>query len=89
MSHKPKRYNGLKRRSVLKARGKILREAQRKGSITNARAKEVSKFSQVWFHLKCMADAGHLEHTGYNTWRPAKRKGRPPKTLPYELGPRR
>jgi hypothetical protein len=89
MSHKPKRYNGLKHRNVLRARGRILREAQKKGFVTNARAKQVSKFSQVWFHLQAMADAGHLEHVGYNHWRPAKRKGRPPKTSPYEIGPSR
>jgi hypothetical protein len=83
MSHKPKRYNGLKHRNVLRARGKILREAQKKGFVTNARAKQVSKFSQVWFHLQAMADAGHLEHTGYNTWEPAT------KTSPYDIGPKR
>jgi hypothetical protein len=86
MSRKPKRYNGLKRRSVLRARGRILEEARKEGFITNARAKEVGKFAQVWFHLKCMEDAGYLRHAGYNTWEPVKRPG-PQK--PYELGPRR
>jgi hypothetical protein len=85
MNKKPKRYNGLKRRSVLRARGKILREAQKKGFITNARAKKVGKFSQVWFHLKCMEEAGHLKHVDYNTWEPVRRSG----PSPYELGSKR
>lgn len=89
MSHKPKRYNGLKRRNTMIARGRILREAEKKGSITNARAKEIGRFTQVWFHLQAMADAGVLEHAGYNTWRPAKRKPGRPKLSPYTLGPRR
>jgi hypothetical protein len=88
MSHKPKRYNGLKRRTILKARGKILREAQKNGFITNARAKQVGNFSQVWFHLKCLEDDGYLKHAGYNVWKPVKRLGRPRSSL-YELGPRR
>lgn len=89
MSHKPKRYNGIKRRNILKARGKILREAEKNGFITNAKAKEIGQFSQVWFHLNAMANAGHLEHAGYNTWRPKRGPGRPRKTSPYPMGPRR
>ena len=91
MSHKPKRYNGFKRRNILRARGRILQEAEKVGFITNARAKKVGKFSQVWFHLQAMADAGHLEHAGYNTWKPVtKRKGQGrPKKPPYPVGPRR
>ena len=85
---KLKRYNGLKRRSILLARGKILREAERKGHITNARAKEVGNFSQVWFHLKAMEAAGVLEHTSYNEWKPVSAK-KWPKLTPYTLGPRR
>lgn len=88
MSKEPKRYNGLRRRGVLRGRLKIVREAEKKGFITNARAKKVGKFSQVWFHLKALEDAGVLEHAGYNEWTPAKRgRGRPPKVTPY--GPRR
>jgi hypothetical protein len=85
MSHKPKRHNGIKRRNISKARGRILREAEKVGFITNARAKKVGKFSQVWFHLQAMADAGHLRHAGYNTWKPTiKRGGRGrPKASPY------
>lgn len=88
MSHKPKRYNGFKRRNILKARGRILKEAEKVGFITNARAKQVGKFSQVWFHLQAMADAGYLEHAGYNTWKPVKRGKRlgRPKTSPYPIG---
>jgi hypothetical protein len=86
MSRKPKRYNGLKRRSILRARGRILREAERVGHITNARAKQIGRFAQVWFHLKCMEVDGYLKHDGYNRWKPVKRPG-PPR--PYELGPRR
>ena len=89
MSYEPKRYNGIKRRSVLRARGRILREVEKKGSITNARAKKVGKFSQVWFHLKALEAEGFLEHGGYNNWVLAKRgRGRPKQTL-YSLGPRR
>jgi hypothetical protein len=83
MSRKPKRYNGLKRRSVLLARGRILREAQKKGYITNARAKKIGKFAQVWFHLKCMEEAGYLKHVDYNMWEPVEGRS------PHELGPKR
>ena len=72
MSKKPKRHNGLKRRSVLRARAKIVREVERKGFITNAKAKKLGKFSQAWFHLQAMADAGVLKHSGYNEWTLAK-----------------
>lgn len=84
-SRTPKRYNGLKRRSVLRARLKILREAEKKGVITNARAKQIGGFSQVWFHLKWMKDAGYLRHSGYNEWKPDKRRSK----AELELGPRR
>lgn len=86
MSHKVKRYNGLKRRNTMKARAKILREAQKKGFITNARAKEVGKFSQVWFHLKCLEEDGYLKHTDYNTWELTASAN---ELKQYELGPRR
>ena len=89
MSKKPKRYNGLKHRSILRARGKILHEAERKGSITNARAKQVGKFSQVWFHLKALEAEGLLRHTDYNEWTPVKRGPGRPKLTRYSLGPYR
>jgi hypothetical protein len=78
-----KNGNGSRRarKEISKARLKILLEAQRKGFVTNAKAKKIGGFKQVWFHLNKMVEAGVLERDGFNNWIPAKRRGRPPKHL--------
>jgi hypothetical protein len=76
-----RKINGHRRKKVSEARLRILAEARRKGYVTNAKAKKIGKFSQAWFHLNRMVEAGVLERDGFNNWIPAKRRGRPPKNL--------
>jgi predicted ArsR family transcriptional regulator len=59
------------------ARMKIMRYALKHGSITSAKASEISGYRQVYFHLIRLAKAGLLEHAGYNQWKPAGRARRP------------
>jgi hypothetical protein len=78
MSFTPTRLNTIKRRKIYKARRRIITYARRNGSITNDKARKLSKFDQVWFHLQTLVHAGVLQHTGYDCWEPVKRKpGRP------------
>jgi hypothetical protein len=65
--------NGTKRQQVFKARRRILRAAMRTGHITNARARRIGGFGQVWFHLNAMREAGILKNNGFNKWVPTKR----------------
>lgn len=78
MSHKPKAYNGIKRRQIHRARARVLTEARRKGYVTNATAAKIGKWKQGFYHLNALAAAGLLKHKGYNKWEPVKQKpGRP------------
>lgn len=61
--------NRKKRESVAKARARVLKEARRRGSITNARARDIGEWDQAWYHLNEMRKAGLLKKTGFNMWR--------------------
>ena len=61
-----------KKKTVLKARARVLTEVRRKGYITNEKAKEVGRWAQAWYHLNQMAEAGILKRDEYNRWTLAK-----------------
>lgn len=65
------------RKSVTRARGRVLSRALKQGAITNEEARQVMGLSQVWYHLHRLAKAGVLRRTGYDTWSPIRRRGRP------------
>ena len=56
------------RKTVMKARKRVLTEVKRKGYITNERAQEVGRWAQSWYHLNKMAEAGILKRDEYNRW---------------------
>lgn len=65
------------RNTTIKARGRVLRKALRQGAITNEQAKRIGRWNQAYYHLRKLAQAGVLKRTGYNTWEPIRRRGRP------------
>jgi hypothetical protein len=65
-----------KRNSVLRARARVLNEARRIGFITNAKARKIGGWSQAWYHLDKLAEAGLLERADRNTWAAVRRRGR-------------
>lgn len=81
MKRKKKRANGRRavndRKSVIEARNRVLRKALKQGEISNEEARYVMGLAQVWYHLNKLAEAGLLKRTGYNTWSPIRRRGRP------------
>lgn len=66
------------RRTVQRARGRLLRAALKKGVVTNDDAKRILDRPQCWYHLNLLVEAGYLRRKEYNTWVPVKRRGRPP-----------
>jgi hypothetical protein len=68
-AYKPRVYNGLRRRHILRSRRLVLAKAYKQGFITNAQASKIGKWQQSWYHLNALAEAGFLEHDGYNRWR--------------------
>ena len=60
----------MKRKEVQRFRARILAEAKRKGSISNARARAVAGIAQCWYHLAAMRKAGLLRHKDFNVWVP-------------------
>ena len=56
------------RKTVAKARKRVLTEVRRKGFITNSRAQELGRWAQAWYHLNKMAEAGILRRGDYNRW---------------------
>ena len=59
---------------TLLARARVLKEAQRKGIISNDQARAVGGWDQAWYHLNAMAQAGLLKRAGFNQWLPAGRR---------------
>jgi hypothetical protein len=72
-----RKSNGLRavndRKTVQKARNRVLNRARKQGTITNAQARQVMGLPQVWYHLNLLAEAGVLKRTAYNQWEPTKR----------------
>ena len=64
-------------KSIIRARGRVLRKALKQGAITNEQARQVMGRHQVWYHLNKLAEAGVLKRTGYNAWEPVRQRGRP------------
>jgi hypothetical protein len=74
--------NGARHKRVVKARQRIVTYARKHGSITNAQAKKIGRFKQVYFHLYTLKQAGLLRYKGFNEWIPRKQKdGWPPLNL--------
>lgn len=69
------------RKSIVKARGRVLQRAIKQGTISNDEVKAVMKVHQAWYHLNKMAEAGVLKRTGYDSWEPVRRRGRPPTAI--------
>jgi len=59
------------RSKTLEARARVLKEAQRKGVISNDRARAIGGWQQAYYHLREMVHAGMLKRAGYNQWMPA------------------
>jgi hypothetical protein len=68
-----KRKKAKARGKTLNARERVLKEAIRKGVISNDRARAIGGWGQAWYHLAAMAKAGMLKRAGYNQWMPARR----------------
>jgi hypothetical protein len=81
MKRRRKKSNGQRqindRKTTKDARIRVVKRALKKGSITNEEAKKVGKWNQCYYHLNKLAEAGLLKRTGYNTWEPTRRRGRP------------
>jgi hypothetical protein len=82
MSYRPRLIAELRREraSIIKLR--ILKEAHRRGFVTNAGARKIGGWKQGWFHLNKMVEAGVLVYSGYNRWAPSpdqiyRKRGRP------------
>lgn len=69
-----KRKKNEARAKTLEARERVLKEARRKGVISNDRARAIGGWDQAWYHLAAMAKAGMLKRAGYNQWMPAARR---------------
>ena len=54
------------------ARERVLDVARRDGVISNKQAKRIGKWSQAWYHLHAMVQAGQLKRSGYNQWMPVR-----------------
>ena len=65
------------RKSVQKARMRLLTYAREKGSVNNSQAKRLLGLPQAYYHLNKLAEAGVLKRTDYDEWTPVKRRGRP------------
>lgn len=80
-----KKINGRRqvndRKSTMKARGRVLSRAIKKGAITNEEAKRAGGWAQSWYHLHKLAQAGVLRREGYDMWVPVRRRGRPPEMI--------
>ena len=62
------------RAKTVDARERVLREAQRKGVISNDRARAIGGWQQAWYHLASMEKAGMLKRAGYNQWMPSSKR---------------
>ena len=62
------------RAKTVDARERVLKEAQRKGVISNDKARAIGGWDQAWYHLAAMAKAGMLKRAGYNQWMPATKR---------------
>lgn len=62
------------RSKTVEARMRVLKEAKRKGVISNDQARAVGGFDQAWYHLNAMVQAGLLKRAGYNQWMPAAKR---------------
>jgi hypothetical protein len=72
---KKKRKRKMKLRDkTLKARERVLREARRRGVISNDRARTIGGWQQAYYHLREMVHAGMLKRAGYNQWMPADKR---------------
>jgi hypothetical protein len=60
-----------------KARVRVLQQARRVGTITNAQARKLGHWNQAWYHLNKMVQHGYLRRAGYNVWEAVRRPGRP------------
>jgi hypothetical protein len=65
-------FKKIDREKTARARERVLNEARKKGSITNARARIVGRWDQSWYHLNAMREAGLLKKDGFNVWRPRR-----------------
>jgi hypothetical protein len=70
----PKEERREARKTTDKARRKVLTVARRKGVISSIEAQRIGGWSQAWFHLNAMAEAGELKHVGFNQWLPTPKK---------------
>jgi hypothetical protein len=61
-----------KQKLTLKARMRLLKEAQRTGVISSEKARAITGLPQVWYHLNAMVKAGMLRYAGYNQWLPKR-----------------
>ncbi len=55
-------------------RAKIFKRAKRQGYITNDEARKIGGWSQVWYHLNAMCEAGYLRQAGHNLWTPGRKR---------------
>jgi hypothetical protein len=65
-------FKKIDREKTARARERVLNEARKRGSITNARAREIGKWDQAWYHLNEMRKAGLLKKGEFNEWRPRR-----------------
>jgi|SRR5262252_2175725 len=70
-----RRLNGRRRRVeatlrpvIEQARGRVIAYARKYGGVSSSQAATLLGTSQSYYHLKCLAEQGLLEHKGYNLW---------------------
>jgi Fe2+ or Zn2+ uptake regulation protein len=77
MAKRRRKSNGLRavndRKTVQRARQRVLQRALKQGTITNKDARQAMGLPQVWYHLNLLAKAGVLKRTAYNTWKVTRR----------------
>jgi len=66
----------ISREATVKARQKVYDKALKVGYVTNTQAKRIGGWSQSWYHLNKLAEAGYLKREEYDCWVPIRRRGR-------------